>query len=854
MRIDRLALKGLLRFTDLVSLDFTTLPPGLIAVVGENGAGKTSLLEAMIAAFYRQLPSRGDVIDYATDRDSFIDVDAAFDGRGTYRARLNLDGPKRISDAVLERTAGGLRDTLNDGKVTTFDQVIAKELPPLAQLLASSFSAQNRRGSFSTLDRKGRRDLFASLLGLAQLEQHAATSRQASLAVDRRLGELRALVGRLGEETSAALLAALTTEAARLGGLAAKARVDGVSIEHEKAGLKTRRETAAADASRYQAAQLEQADLQRRLNELNEVLQQIRRDEDTLTWTYARDVRDLEDRVKAVEDVEALAGAALMSPAAIDELLRSARAGIDARLASDTADRQARIANNEALLGRADIREAHATVAQLRQHISAGDAAVRGHDGLRRAGEIALSDLRQEQTRLEATNRECEAAVTAAGLLVSVPCHGGGDYAGCELLKAAKAAEARIPRFRDELAGWSPLLKTITARVAENARLDETIAGLRAEIETARARADALQKTADLVPTLDAATTRVTELRAEIAALEQRAGEDRLTAEREADERREAWRSRTTLASSRVAVAKDTAASEREGLTVALEQARAGLQSRRSVGDADLTTNEAQRGAVVDLMATYAPAQSALETIDRELSAVLVRERDYAAATARLEAETDALARRRSEFDRRAHERDRLAGAVTALETELVEWQALARIFGAEGLPVLEIDAAGPGVSALANDLLQACFGGRFTVELVTQEPKADGKGFKEVFELKVFDGERGGEARDLTDLSGGEQVLVDEALKSAIALFVNQRNVLPIRTAWRDETTGALDPENALRYVAMLRRVHARAGLCHLFFVSHNPDAAALADAQIWVHDGTAEILLPPFGRREAA
>ncbi len=29
---------------------------------------------------------------------------------------------------------------------------------------------------------------------------------------------------------------------------------------------------------------------------------------------------------------------------------------------------------------------------------------------------------------------------------------------------------------------------------------------------------------------------------------------------------------------------------------------------------------------------------------------------------------------------------------------------------------------------------------------------------------------------------------------------------------------------------------------------VSHNPEASALADAQLYVHDGTAEIRLQPF------
>jgi len=45
-------------------------------------------------------------------------------------------------------------------------------------------------------------------------------------------------------------------------------------------------------------------------------------------------------------------------------------------------------------------------------------------------------------------------------------------------------------------------------------------------------------------------------------------------------------------------------------------------------------------------------------------------------------------------------------------------------------------------------------------VDLVTQEAKAGGKGLKESFQIKVFDNERGGTARDLDALSGGEKVI----------------------------------------------------------------------------------------------
>ncbi|MFL5409471.1 MAG: hypothetical protein ACJ79O_26940, partial [Myxococcales bacterium] len=221
------------------------------------------------------------------------------------------------------------------------------------------------------------------------------------------------------------------------------------------------------------------------------------------------------------------------------------------------------------------------------------------------------------------------------------------------------------------------------------------------------------------------------------------------------------------------------------------------------------------------------------------------------AGLARMAAERQALEARRQTLAQQERElatRDRYLGT---LREALVEWALLAKALGRDGLPILEVDQAGPTVAAYCNELLQASFGGRFTVDLVTQELKRtagrDGSLYKDAFELKVYDTERGGEARDLGDLSGGEQTIVDEALKNAIALFLSAR-VSGWRTVWRDECSGSLDPENAHRYIAMCRRMLELGRYHHLFFVTHSADVARLADAQIVVADGRMDVALPPF------
>ena len=284
----------------------------------------------------------------------------------------------------------------------------------------------------------------------------------------------------------------------------------------------------------------------------------------------------------------------------------------------------------------------------------------------------------------------------------------------------------------------------------------------------------------------------------------------------------------------------DAALATLQQRAAALDQTIASLVADQTQAETDLTAADADNQTAVLLRAQLLERR---EEWDR-LTGVL----------ARVDSGRQELQRRRTEVDAKRARLVDVNRRLQRLDDELLDWQTLTKAFSREGLPVLEIDAAGPTISAYTNQLLEVCFGPRFSVDLVTQQAKADGKGMKEDFSIRVLDNTRGGEARDIADLSGGEQVIVAEALSNAICIYVNTRSSMPVRTCWRDETTGALDPENASRYMAMLRKVQELGGFAHILFISHNPDAAAQADAQIQLVDGTASVVFPQYARAEAA
>lgn len=173
---------------------------------------------------------------------------------------------------------------------------------------------------------------------------------------------------------------------------------------------------------------------------------------------------------------------------------------------------------------------------------------------------------------------------------------------------------------------------------------------------------------------------------------------------------------------------------------------------------------------------------------------------------------------------------------------DLADWTLLTRAFSASGIPALLIDQALPEIGCLATELLHECFGEQvFTIALTTQRESAAGDKLLETLDVLVC---RGAEVIDATLLSGGESVLVSEALSLAIALYAATRSGRRIQTLLRDEVSAPLDVDRAPAYARMLRRAAQLGSFRHVLFVSHQPACLELADARLEVRTGTVRLV----------
>ena len=83
---------------------------------------------------------------------------------------------------------------------------------------------------------------------------------------------------------------------------------------------------------------------------------------------------------------------------------------------------------------------------------------------------------------------------------------------------------------------------------------------------------------------------------------------------------------------------------------------------------------------------------------------------------------------------------------------------------------------------------------------------------------------------------SGGERVVLAEALALAITVLACRGSGLTDVSLVRDESGAALDPGNARVYVAMLRKAVEMIGARHCLLVSHMPEVQELCDSRIEV------------------
>jgi DNA repair protein SbcC/Rad50 len=721
----KLNIKGITVFDEL-EIDFTRVNGDVVAICGPNGSGKTTMLESIFAAIYRQFPSRpAGIYNYCRDKDS--EISFHFDWHGeAFRSLIHLNAKARAMESFLfddqSKPCAGIT-----GKNAAFDDLVERTFGRSGLILASVFCSQNRRGNFLEIPKIERKQLFLKMLDAETLQRISLAASKRQDAIVRELDLLR--------QTAQDLEVRAKREVPDCAGLQDDLEKTQASILHLEA---------------------EQGDLRSRMAD--------RKTQLSAATMLESQAKPISERVK--------------------------------RLTSSIDANRKKIDQYKQLLGmESSIRDVAKKIEVIDQQLEEGRGQVTAlyserHE-LSTAQDVykqAVSELRDQMHEIKSTIIGQTAALVtyrqAACTIDKVPCKAEGEFASCQFLIRAVEGREKIPECEIEVDNMTQSALKIEDQVRDlPAPNMQILTSLEARIKNAtetvkRLEADrrSLVPTADKIGQLQEAQATVRQL----AAQNENLTEDLATSQETLTRLRLEWK--------------------------AAHDAATGLQSDEEALALNMKRVTTLRGQEGDIRREITLAEAVAKEVEEATDKLVPIKVDI----------------EKKEFDRRS-------------------FDLLGRAFGPMGIQSLEIDAAGPAVSSLANDLLFSCFGPRFSIKFVTQVLKQDG-GYKDEFDVEVYDSERN-RSGPVDDLSGGERTILSEAISLSVALFNRQRSGISWDTLFRDEVSGALDDENAPRYIAMLRKAAAMGAFKRVYFIAHQSRLRELADSRIMVCDGRVEI-----------
>ncbi|MDP1691738.1 MAG: DNA repair protein [Burkholderiaceae bacterium] len=767
----------------------------LVAIAGANGRGKTTVMDNLTP--YLVMPSRAGAdglgafsyYDHVFLPESQKELTWEHRGR-RYKSHLvfRLNG-KRKTEAFLFEQSGShwkpvvLADgTVSDGKVDIYERAVCELLGPPETFFTSVFSAQGKRplSAYRNGEIKG---LLADLLGLDQVRQQGERAAETARLLKNGLAVIRqeqagaaAEIARLAGELStlgdpeAALSRAITERDAAARSLDVARAAEAALLAGSRAAAEADKRRTGLAAERDGAAGGARAALQRVAEEVGRL--DVRAGA-LAQRAAARKRQHAEQRARLVRQRDAHRQSCVGASRVAWALRRLVAAERAAQMRAERATAA------QALADKAD--QLRGKVRLLTQQI----------DGIEReAGQVSLrhADLQRR-----------------FGLAAEVPCVGTDLQGRCQLLGDARGAQAMLPSVVAQIAGLRERQRTAEAEragLSEELGLMATVAELRnvaeRRLELANARASSLARLAAREGEMRQAQAALAAVEAELGLLPDDAPAE---THEEAAERADIAAARARLAAER-----DRLSTERDASIGRIEAAIAALPPAFDGGRPEL----ARRAS--------AQAETALRCAEQvHLAAVRTQERRAA-----LQAQHARVSGEAAATDARASD----------VESELSGWTLLARCLSNDGVIALDIDDAGPTLAGLANDLLLACYGRRFTLEIRTQVATAKGE-MREGFDIVVHDGD-GGESKSVTLLSGGERVWINECLTRAIALYLAGNAGREYGTLFCDEADGPLDPDRKRMFMDMKREVIRLGGYQREFFVSQTPELTAMADKVI--------------------
>ncbi|MCS6772563.1 MAG: SMC family ATPase [Anaerolineae bacterium] len=827
----RLELKNFMAYRSPDPLDFTGLH--VVCLVGENGAGKSSILDAITWALWGQARARRED-ELVHQGESEMRVGFVFrEGTQEYMVVRT----RRINRATAKGrmpTSSGTLDLFVRGKNQEWVQLSEPRMNETQQKIESilrlsyeafvnsAYLKQGRADEFTLKPPAQRKALLAEILNLEVWEAYEA---RAKAQLDRLEAQRERLLFELQRaQTESARLPQhqQALEAAQAALVAAQQAVD--QAEAEATELERQRERArnmqtqlaqVADRVRQFQAELtelasQREDRLRRLRESEALLAQ----RDTIERGFAElervraqneamnqklsDVAELGKRKHALENTIADARRALESERDaqrrhLEDLQRLAveddlRVKLD-RILEQLAELETEVERLEqSQQALAEARERQATLSAQNQTLKQAMHELKARiEALRKVGAICPTCGRE---LTEADRARLLAEWEAKGRQM------GDEYRANEATMR-QMAEQRS-RLESNLEQLRRRVQAIPGLQRERAALEERLAQARdaaARLPDVRAALSATQALLDAADYAHEARTALKQVEAELAALGYDAAEHA--------------RLRQQI------VALQPFAEQK----AALERAQLVIEAERAALEAIEVKQQQRRSR----MESELQEQRKLETALAALNQTLAREREVKQALSDARTRLFAAQRRVVEAEQQVQTclalRDlcrKLQQELDALAHQQAALQELRLAFSKNGVPAMIIESALPELESFANELLGRMSSGRMSVRFETQRLTQRGE-TTETLDIRISD-ELGERAYEM--FSGGEAFRINFAIRIALSRLLAHRASASLQTLFIDEGFGTQDAQGRERLIEAIRAIET--DFERIFVITH--------------------------------
>jgi exonuclease SbcC len=772
---------------DDITIDLSNLPPGIVVLSGPNGSGKSTIIDSLTP--YRLMPYRAGAtyspaaFSYYEQcyGDAIKEFEFEIDGK-RYRSLIIIDVDARKQEAYLYRW--------NDDQWQTMPGIDCKvnsydraveDLVGSPQLFFTSIFRCQNARALAEYSKGDIKALFVELLNIDHLKLISEKARRIK----------QELTGRTE---------ALTLKKRRLADIAA--------TKSEKLQFVSETEKNIQDAlTALDSITGDTAQIQGEINKCDVVIAGHRKameekvslqDEAKAKTAKAQELRKLLDQRAA--DFSAKE-ASLKEKREKASILISALPQLRAKAARKV-ELDETIRNLREAVPR--LEEKHAALLSELSVFATIETAM-----AQKEKQLQIVKLQRDHAIRDAERNLAEAN-KAAARLDTVPC--SLDMAQqCRFVADAVAAKEAIPALAETLAAARTADSSDSSLVTEIKDLKIKLAGqetIRTKITDTKTRLNTLRET-------------LKQARAALTTLEQNAD---------------------ALARAEVAEASfpelmkesDDLVKERRMVLAGLTEQITGLETEA----ASLTARAMDIPAIDKVKQKREALQKSLADIETQRETATTHER---ALRQKLGAAQEAV----RSVEKAEDQLSTVTAGITYLDNEISQWATLEKAFGDNGIIALQLDDAGPQITAMANELLKE-YGGRFAVKLETQATRADNKGMKEVFDILVIDGETN-ETKSIRRMSGGERTWIEDSLTKAISLYAATASGRRFEVTYTDESDGALDPLKKREFFAAKRKAMELGGYRNEICITQTHELVGMADTVITLGNGGIEVTPQP-------